>query len=223
MAVMPITLVALLWAGAGVGASTDSFYCPTYTAAFGHVESENGKYKPASRRCWRIEPPGARSITLSFKSFRTEASYDRLLVYDGPSESSPRLGRPSGYSGDELPEPLRSSGGSMLLVFASDLFVATSGFTFAWTSASSAAPLPAGSCAEGCARSSVGDGACDPPCYNGGCDFDGSDCDGVCDMATGCELHEAGDHTCDERCMSAGCDFDARDCECSNVLDAPYG
>jgi len=36
-------------------------------------------------------------------------------------------------------------------------------------------------CAPGCPRSLIGNGACNPPCYNASCDWDGSDCPLSCE------------------------------------------
>lgn len=72
-----------------------------------------------------IQPSGAKSITLTFTSFNTEFGYDFVNVYNGPTTSSPLLGK---FSGNSLPPIIKSSEGSMLVTFTTDSRVVASGW-----------------------------------------------------------------------------------------------
>jgi len=187
--------------------------CPErFTSAYGHVQSENGVYANGAQECWLISPEhGAAELTLSFREFDVEEYYDALFVYDGDhqTENSPAcaavasaeegshetspypclLSPPTGFSGSQLPRSVTAKSGAMLLIFVADMQNPRKGFTFAWTSTTSTAALPAGACAPECQRSQLGNGACDQACYNEACSWDKRDCDAQCDMASGEGLH----------------------------------
>ncbi|MCX6121916.1 MAG: T9SS type A sorting domain-containing protein [Ignavibacteriales bacterium] len=74
---------------------------------------------------WLISPTDAQKIVLSFSSFRTEKNYDFVTIYDGSTTASPVLGK---FSGSAIPNSIISSGGTMLVRFTSDGFVADSGW-----------------------------------------------------------------------------------------------
>jgi len=59
------------------------------------------------------------AVTLTFTAFNTEAGYDQLLIYDGPTTAAPLVGT---YSGTALPPAISSthSSGCLTLVFTSD-------------------------------------------------------------------------------------------------------
>jgi len=80
-----------------------------------------------------IQPEGADYIILTFTEFNTEANYDYVRVYDGPSTSAPLLGS---YTGTSLPGAITSSGGSILVHFTSDYSVTAAGWTAEYTSGS---------------------------------------------------------------------------------------
>lgn len=95
---------------------------------------------------WLIQPPEATSVTLNFTSFDLEQPssdgntiYDAVEVYDGPTTSSPLIGR---YSGSNIPPAITSTGGSLLINFYSDLGVSKQGWDAYYTSTQ--APLCAG-------------------------------------------------------------------------------
>ena len=74
---------------------------------------------------WLIQPPQATSITLSFSEFDIEAAssdgqtiYDAVSVYDGTTTAAPLLGK---FSGNNIPQIITSTGGSMLVRFNSDM------------------------------------------------------------------------------------------------------
>lgn len=80
-----------------------------------------------------IAPPGAEKVTLSFKSFAFEGDCDCdwLYIYDGPSTSSPLIGK---YSGFDLPEGgvVSSTGGAITLLQSTDPAKTFSGFELNW-------------------------------------------------------------------------------------------
>ncbi len=87
---------------------------------------------------WLIKPIGATRVTLSFSSFDTEANYDFVTVYDGPTISSPILGK---FSGNSIPPTVKSTQGSMLVEFTSDWSYTAAGWKASYTS--NANPSPA--------------------------------------------------------------------------------
>ena len=161
-------------------------------------------------------------MTLSFKKFETESGFDVLRIYDGETTDAIELSPTAGYSGSALPNPITSTGPSLLIVFTSDVFTSAKGFTFAWTS-SDGTPLPFDRCTHQCHTSSLGDHVCNPGCYNHACSWDLGDCEGVCNMTTGCQYAELGDGTCDVRCLNVGCRYDSAGCGCNNKLVGLYG
>jgi hypothetical protein len=111
-------------------------YCQgqtTLTAASGTISdgSGNSDYTNRANCRWLIQPTGANWVELSFSAFNTESNFDFVRVYDGPTASSPLLGS---YSGTSLPPMLRSTGGSMLVVFTSDSSVTRAGWQASYTS-----------------------------------------------------------------------------------------
>lgn len=63
--------------------------------------------------------------TCRFSSFATECSYDYFFVYDGDTHDAPLI---AALSGSILPDPIYSSGTSMLIVFYSDVNYHVDGF-----------------------------------------------------------------------------------------------
>lgn len=76
-----------------------------------------------------ISPTGAVQTTLNFQSFATEANYDTLWLYDGPSTSSPLIGA---YHGNNSPGFITSSGPSITLRFKSDGSTRAAGWMAVW-------------------------------------------------------------------------------------------
>ena len=66
---------------------------------------------------YTIAPTGASTVSLNFTSFSTEANYDSLKIYDGPSTSSPLIGA---YQGTNSPGTVNSTGSSLTLKWKSD-------------------------------------------------------------------------------------------------------
>lgn len=76
-----------------------------------------------------ISPTGAVQTTLNFLSFATEANYDTLWLYDGPSISSPLIGA---YHGTNSPGSVTSTGPSLTLRFKSDGSTRAAGWMAVW-------------------------------------------------------------------------------------------
>jgi Zn-dependent metalloprotease len=91
----------------------------------------SGDYGTDEDNTITIAPPGASSVTLDFTSFATEAGYDYLYIYDGPTTSSPLIGS---YDGSALPGggTIVSTTGAITLKFTSDGFVEDAGFAVNW-------------------------------------------------------------------------------------------
>lgn len=85
------------------------------TGPYGTIEDGSGSYNYHNNAyCkWRIKPPVADKITLSFNSFDTENQYDFLAIYDG----SEQMGQ---YSGNIVPEPMVATSGSVFIVWYSN-------------------------------------------------------------------------------------------------------
>jgi len=78
---------------------------------------------------YTIAPTGAMSLSLAFTSFNTEADYDTLRIYDGPSTASPLIGA---YHGTNNPGTINSSGPSLTVKFRSDNATVSSGWKAVW-------------------------------------------------------------------------------------------
>ena len=84
------------------------------TAPNGTFGIASANYKNGLNLQWLIEPQATKRITLSFSSFSTDSGYDYVTVYDGPTTSSPILGK---FTGSKLPQLLMSSSDTMLVRF----------------------------------------------------------------------------------------------------------
>lgn len=73
-----------------------------------------------------IQPTGATNISLHFKKFSTEPTYDYVQVYNGANTSAPLIGK---FSGSSIPPVITSSGGSLYLRFITDQAVADEGWS----------------------------------------------------------------------------------------------
>lgn len=78
---------------------------------------------------YTISPPGATSLQVNFLEFATEANFDTLWLYDGPSASSPLIGF---YHGTNSPGSFSTTGGSLTLKFKSDGATRASGWKLAY-------------------------------------------------------------------------------------------
>jgi Zn-dependent metalloprotease len=117
--------------------STQNPYCNGQTSV---LTSQNGSfgdgsgtnnYANNSTCSWLIQPPNAASITLSFSSFNTELNYDGVVVYNGANNAAPVLGK---FSGNNIPAPVTSTGGSMFIEFLSDPIFRAQGWSANYTS-----------------------------------------------------------------------------------------
>jgi Zn-dependent metalloprotease len=129
------TAVQSAWYAVGIGNSTNA-YCSgttTYTNTTGSITDGSGtaNYLDNSNCKWLIKPAGATQITLNFTSFSTEANYDTVFVYDGPSAAFPLLAT---WWGNTLPPTLISTGGAMFIRFTSDISNTDSGWAANYTS-----------------------------------------------------------------------------------------
>ncbi|KAI8496088.1 hypothetical protein Bbelb_259290 [Branchiostoma belcheri] len=79
---------------------------------------------------WLITVPEGSTIRLEFSSFNTEKYFDILHVYDGDSDTAPRL---QIFTGWMLIDPIASSSNTMFLRFVSDDRVTEQGFQFSYT------------------------------------------------------------------------------------------
>jgi len=106
------------------------------------LEGTHGSY-PCDVTCQTlIHVDGANSITLTFSQFSVEestgCSKDYMEIYDGPSVESPFLVR---LCGSTLPDPVTTTGDSMLVIFVADNDTQLMGFNSEWDSDFGQAPV----------------------------------------------------------------------------------
>jgi hypothetical protein len=82
------------------------------TEPFGYFEDGSGTYNyhDNSACLWRIAPPDANIITLTFEQFDTEETNDFLTIVDGTTEIGD-------FSGHEIPDPIVATNGSIFLAW----------------------------------------------------------------------------------------------------------
>jgi len=91
------------------------------------------EYHNNSSCLWKIVPPGAQSVTISFTSFQTENENDRVVIYD--LETQQLLAEYSGaYSPDNLPLPVTSTSGKMFIGFQTNGSVTGGGWSAVFAS-----------------------------------------------------------------------------------------
>jgi hypothetical protein len=71
-------------------------------------------YQGGATCIWRITPPYANKITLSFNYFETEEGKDKVKIYDGSVLVAE-------LSGTTIPEPIEATSGSIFITWTSDL------------------------------------------------------------------------------------------------------
>lgn len=98
----------------------------TFTATTGVFSdgSMSNNYNNNQFCSWLIQPPSGQVI-LSFSSFATEATFDRVLVYDGADNTAPQIGN---FSGNTIPAALTSSGNSLFIEFITNGTVTDQGW-----------------------------------------------------------------------------------------------
>ena len=124
--------------------SIGSAYCSgtttLNTSDYGTVtDGSSGNNYCNNQDCeWLIQPPNATSVSLNFTAFDIEDAssdgntiYDAVEVYDGSTTGATLLGT---YTGNNIPQNLTSSGGSMLIRFYSDLETNKQGWSANYTS-----------------------------------------------------------------------------------------
>ena len=107
-----------------------------------------GSYINMQSCVWAIAAPAGQHATLTFAAFATEATFDVLTVYDGPTASAPVLLRASGQS---VPSAVSSTGPQMLVTFSSDVSVVGAGVRAVVSFASSPTPPPV-VCSSSCSH-----------------------------------------------------------------------
>ena len=98
-----------------------------------------GWYSSNENYEFTICPSGAQTITITFSMFRTEVTYDYLMIHDGPNSTYPVIGGP--YSGLNIP-PQINSNGCVTITFVSDQNVNEEGFVLSWETEISVPPPP---------------------------------------------------------------------------------
>ena len=124
--------------------STGSSFCSgtttLNTSDYGIISDGSGtsNYCNNSNCSWLIQPPNATSITLNFTAFDLEQAstdgnsiYDLVEVYDGASASATLIGK---FTGNNIPQAITSSGGSMFIKFTSDISDTFEGWSAYYTS-----------------------------------------------------------------------------------------
>ena len=124
--------------------STGSSFCSgtttLNTSDYGVISDGSGtnNYCNNSNCSWLIQPPNATSITLNFTAFNLEQAstdgnsiYDVVEVYDGVSTNATLIGK---FTGNNIPQAITSSGGSMFIKFTSDISDTFQGWSAYYTS-----------------------------------------------------------------------------------------
>jgi hypothetical protein len=94
--------------------------------------SGNFYYHNGSVCMWNIQPPGASELTINFLDFDTEENKDLVKIYN--AGNSQLLATYSGiYEPDNLPEPVTSPSGKMMVTFSSNMTVNKQGWTAYYT------------------------------------------------------------------------------------------
>jgi hypothetical protein len=96
-----------------------------------------GRYASNVRCAWQLS--GSGTIELVVLLMDLEEGGDELRVYDGPNMSSPLVAT---LDGVDLPQPIRSSRGSMTVVFTSDEMSQREGFVATVRSMPASTPSP---------------------------------------------------------------------------------
>jgi len=118
-------------------ASGYPYYCSGttnhLTAAIGTFEDGSGpsNYQNNDDCSWLISPAGIDHLNISFVTLNTEATNDKVTIYDGPTTSSPVLGS---YSGSTIPGNIISSNDSVLVKFTSDASTTGTGWQIYYNS-----------------------------------------------------------------------------------------
>ena len=101
---------------------TRTIECGT-TYCFYDSGGESGQYSNSESMTATFTSTG--SITLTFTSFNTESSFDKITVYDGTTSGTVLLNE---YSGTTLPSQVTATSGRMTIVWTSDTSVPKDGW-----------------------------------------------------------------------------------------------
>jgi hypothetical protein len=71
-------------------------------------------YQGGSTCMWKIIPPYADKITLTFNYFDTEEGQDKVKIFDGSTQVAE-------LSGNTIPEPIEATSGSIFMTWSSTL------------------------------------------------------------------------------------------------------
>lgn len=125
------------WYAVGIGGDPNN-YCSGITSLVtdsGTISDGSGSadYNNNANCRWKIAPPGATRIDLTFTEFNTEADRDTVIVYDGPSDAYPVLMK---WWGSSLPPVISSSegNGALFVKFVSDGNNTAEGWEVSYTS-----------------------------------------------------------------------------------------
>jgi Zn-dependent metalloprotease len=111
------------------------------TECSGTLYDDGGPDNPYSNNSdatFTIEPPGASQISLTINEFDIEAGsgsncdYDYIAFYDGPDASYPLINDTYYCNTTGNPESIVSTGGSITIVFHSDVGLSMNGFEIDW-------------------------------------------------------------------------------------------
>jgi hypothetical protein len=96
-------------------------YTPTLltnpSGTFYDTGGANGNYGSDERSVWVIQATQGSTITLQFTAFELEATFDKVLLYNGPNLNSPLLGS---FTGNNIPPSIQSTGNTLTIEFRSD-------------------------------------------------------------------------------------------------------
>lgn len=107
-------------------------YCSgltNFTSTTGSFDDGSGNfyYRNNTNCMWKIEPPFANGVTLSFNEFDTEEGVDIVKIYD--ANNNQLLDQ---LSGTELPDDIYVASGKIFITFQSNGYVNSTGFNASW-------------------------------------------------------------------------------------------
>ena len=111
----------------------------TFTETSGSFNdgSNDWYYKNQTNCMWKVTPPWAANLTVSFTEFNTEAGADVLKIYDASNNSL--LATYSGeYTSGNMPAPITIPSGKLFMTFQSDGAINKPGWTAEWVIANTA-------------------------------------------------------------------------------------
>ncbi|KAH3728731.1 dorsal-ventral patterning tolloid-like protein 1 [Dreissena polymorpha] len=102
-----------------------------FTEPYGVITSPNypGYYEHNTSCEWVIRAQEGKRIKLDFTSFKTENNYDCLEIFNGPSSSSPSIGK---FCGSATPSGFRSQSNNVYFVFKTDYSITYRGFSLTY-------------------------------------------------------------------------------------------